>query len=159
MTAIKLSDLEHGSVSRFGEPTRFAEPAVPCAASADLTRHQGGWQAACWRRPRSTSTLVGRDRDLEVIRAFVDEAPARGQALLLSGDPGVGKSALLDAAEELADAAGTRVLRAAGAPFEDMSFFRTQPAPASSAHRYRSTRLSAAKRAERRPGLGRRADL
>jgi len=83
---------------------------------------QGGRQAQGPRRPWSTSALAGRDRELEIIRAFVDEAPARGRALLLSGDPGVGKSALLDAAEGLAAAAGTRVLRAAGAPFEDMSF-------------------------------------
>ena len=46
----------------------------------------------------------------------------RGGALLLSGEPGVGKSALLDAAEETAAAAGIRVLRAAGAEFEDVSF-------------------------------------
>ena len=45
-----------------------------------------------------------------------------GGALLLSGEPGAGKSALLDAAAELAAAAGLRVLRAAGAEFEDESF-------------------------------------
>ena len=122
MTAIEASERMHGSVSQFGEPTRFPEPAVPCASSGNFTWHPGGRQAEGRRPPRSTLSLVGRDRDLEVIRAFVDEAPARGQALLLSGDPGVGKSALLDAAEELAAAAGVRVLRVAGAQFEDASF-------------------------------------
>jgi DNA-binding CsgD family transcriptional regulator len=73
-------------------------------------------------RPHETGRLVGRDRDLAVIRAFLDELPARGEALLLSGEPGVGKSALLDAAEETAARAGIRVLRAAGAESEDMSF-------------------------------------
>jgi DNA-binding CsgD family transcriptional regulator len=68
------------------------------------------------------SELVGRDQDLAVIRAFVDELPAQGGTLLLSGEPGVGKSALLDAAEELGAIAGIRVLRAAGAEFEDASF-------------------------------------
>jgi DNA-binding CsgD family transcriptional regulator len=68
------------------------------------------------------SELVGREDDLAVIRAFVYEPSARGRALLLSGEPGVGKSALLDAAEEMASIAGIRVLRAAGAEFDDLSF-------------------------------------
>jgi hypothetical protein len=73
-------------------------------------------------RPRPPRELVGRDQDLAVIGAFVDELPAQGGALLLSGEPGVGKSALLDVAEEQAARAGIRVLRAAGAQSEDLSF-------------------------------------
>ena len=122
MSVIKLSNRTHGSVSLFGGPTRLPEQAGPCASSGNLMRHPGGWPAGKWRRPRSTPTLVGREQDLEIIRSFADEAPARGQALLLSGDPGVGKSALLDAAENLAATGGVRVLRAAGAQFEDVSF-------------------------------------
>jgi DNA-binding CsgD family transcriptional regulator len=68
------------------------------------------------------SGLVGRDQDLAVIRAFVYELSAQGGTVLLSGEPGVGKSALLDAAEEIAAVAGIQVLRAAGAEFEDVSF-------------------------------------
>jgi len=41
-----------------------------------------------------------------------------GRGLLLRGDPGVGKTALLDAAEARATAAGARVLRTSGARFE-----------------------------------------
>jgi ABC-type nitrate/sulfonate/bicarbonate transport system ATPase subunit len=41
-----------------------------------------------------------------------------GGALLLSGQPGVGKSAVLDAVAGAASQDGTRVLRAAGAEFE-----------------------------------------
>ncbi len=66
--------------------------------------------------------LVGRDQDLALIRAFTGDPAAHGGALLLSGEPGVGKSALLDAADEIAVGAGTQVLRAAGAEFEDVSF-------------------------------------
>ena len=69
------------------------------------------------------TVLAGRDEDLGVIEAFLDEASAGGAALLLTGEPGVGKTALLDAAQERAMAAGVRVLRAAGARFEaDVSF-------------------------------------
>jgi DNA-binding CsgD family transcriptional regulator len=74
-------------------------------------------------RVREPRELAGRDQDLAVIRAFVDEIPAQGAALLLSGEPGIGKSALLDSAEEIAAAAGVRALRAAGAESEDMSYF------------------------------------
>ncbi|MFF1338293.1 ATP-binding protein [Streptomyces sp. NPDC058290] len=62
--------------------------------------------------------LIGRDDDLELIRGFVDEARTCGGALLLSGDAGVGKTELLDAAAAHAHAANTRVARAAGVEFE-----------------------------------------
>ncbi len=69
------------------------------------------------------TALAGRDGDLGVIQAFLGEVSAGGAALLLTGEPGAGKTALLDAAQERAMAAGVRVLRAAGAQFEaDVSF-------------------------------------
>jgi len=67
--------------------------------------------------------LVGRDLDVALVCGFVDEAAVRGGALLVSGDAGVGKTALLDVAERHAEAAGTRVVRAVGAEFEaEISF-------------------------------------
>jgi predicted AAA+ superfamily ATPase len=62
-------------------------------------------------RGRKSLELVGRDQDLSVIQEFVDELPAQGGTLLLSGAPGAGKSALLNAAAETAAAAGIRVLQ------------------------------------------------
>ncbi|MEV6579445.1 LuxR C-terminal-related transcriptional regulator [Streptomyces sp. NPDC051582] len=62
--------------------------------------------------------LTGRADDLELIREFVDRARLSGGALLLSGDAGVGKTELLDAAAVHAHAANTRVARAAGVEFE-----------------------------------------
>lgn len=73
--------------------------------------------------PVPPTALAGRDADLAVIRAFVAESSVLGRALLLSGEPGVGKSALLDAARDMASAAGIRVLHAVGAELEaDVSF-------------------------------------
>ncbi|MFF4354453.1 ATP-binding protein [Streptomyces sp. NPDC001530] len=65
--------------------------------------------------------LVGRERDLHHILGVFEQHA--GGALLLSGDPGVGKSAVLDAVARAAAESGTRVLRAAGAEFEaDVSY-------------------------------------
>ncbi|MFJ1767146.1 AAA family ATPase [Amycolatopsis sp. NPDC088138] len=64
------------------------------------------------------SGIVGRDADLAVLHAFADRAAAGTAALALSGDAGVGKTALLDAAVAYARARGTRVLSASGAEFE-----------------------------------------
>ena len=67
--------------------------------------------------------LIGRDPDVEFVCGFVDEVAVRGGALLVSGDAGVGKTALLDVAALHAAAAGTRMLRAVGAEFEaELSF-------------------------------------
>jgi DNA-binding CsgD family transcriptional regulator len=70
-----------------------------------------------------SADLIGRDHDLEVMTSFVDRAALEGGALLVSGEAGVGKTALLEAAAEYAASRGVRVLRAAGAEFEaDVSF-------------------------------------
>ena len=66
---------------------------------------------------------MGRGHELELIRSFLQRAAVEGDALLLTGDAGVGKTALLAAAAEHASTSGTRVLRSAGVEFEaDISF-------------------------------------
>jgi DNA-binding CsgD family transcriptional regulator len=62
--------------------------------------------------------LVGREPELELIGSFLDAARVDGGVLLLSGEAGVGKTVLLDAAGEAASRVGTLVLRAAGVEFE-----------------------------------------
>jgi DNA replication protein DnaC len=52
--------------------------------------------------------LVGRDDDMALIRSFVEDVPARGGALLIAGDAGVGKSALAEAGASCAGGAGLR---------------------------------------------------
>src|ERR1700727_2687073 len=113
MTMVEISDRVPGPVSHCAEPAWLPGLAAPYARSGVFPRRG---------RTQTARELVGRERDLAVIRAFMDELPAQGEALMVSGEPGVGKSALLDAAEETAAAAGIRVLRAAGAQAEDVSF-------------------------------------
>jgi len=67
--------------------------------------------------------LVGRGGELALIGVFVERACTGGDTLLLFGEPGAGKTALLDAAAGAASDAGTLVLRAAGVEFEaDLAF-------------------------------------
>jgi hypothetical protein len=58
--------------------------------------------------------LVGRGRECALIHGLLDGVPRSGAALLVRGEPGIGKSALLDHAAEQASARGFRVLRTLG---------------------------------------------
>lgn len=59
--------------------------------------------------------LVGRDVELATLAGWVDDvAVGFGRAALLEGEPGIGKSALLQTAHERAVAAGCAVFAAAG---------------------------------------------
>jgi DNA-binding CsgD family transcriptional regulator len=72
---------------------------------------------------RPAGRLVGRDAEVARLRAFVAAARTNGGAMLLTGEPGVGKTELLDAAAALASEADAQILRAAGIQFEaGMSF-------------------------------------
>ena len=67
--------------------------------------------------------IVGRDDELRHLRNFVDRLRVHGQPLLVSGDPGVGKTMLLDETARYASGQGYRVVHAAGVEFEaEVSF-------------------------------------
>ena len=62
--------------------------------------------------------LIGRDDDVTSIRSFFGDAGVRGGALLVVGEAGVGKTAVLDEFAVGEAGRGARVLRAAGVQFE-----------------------------------------
>lgn len=63
----------------------------------------------------ATRTLVGRDDELALIDGLVREvARGRGNAVLIEGEPGIGKSALAHAVEAAARDAGCQVFRGTG---------------------------------------------
>jgi len=63
--------------------------------------------------------LFGREAELELITDFVrDEPQSTSPVLLFCGEPGVGKTALLDAASEIAEQAGRTVVRATAFEYE-----------------------------------------
>ncbi|QKV80733.1 LuxR family transcriptional regulator [Amycolatopsis sp. Hca4] len=62
--------------------------------------------------------LIGREQDITSLRDFFDGAGVRGGAVLVVGDAGVGKTAVLDEFSDGEARRGVRVLRAAGVQFE-----------------------------------------
>ncbi|MFD9368494.1 AAA family ATPase [Streptomyces sp. NPDC060020] len=65
----------------------------------------------------SGGPLVGRDAELDRIDAFLSGSVRSGRPLLLLGDAGVGKTALLATAADRAAARGMRVLAATGVEY------------------------------------------
>ncbi len=64
--------------------------------------------------PDATGELIGRSAEIARIDAVLDGVRNRGGALLISGEPGIGKSALLDRARGRASTLGARTLATVG---------------------------------------------
>jgi predicted ATPase len=62
--------------------------------------------------------LYGRESEMSALDDLLDGVGARGGAVIVRGEPGIGKSALLRAARRSAEARGMDVLRATGAQSE-----------------------------------------
>ncbi len=69
-------------------------------------------------RKGSNSLVLGRNRELGVLEDLLQQVSVGGAALLMLGEPGIGKTALLDRTADRASALGMRVLRASGTEFE-----------------------------------------
>ncbi|WP_328760435.1 helix-turn-helix transcriptional regulator [Streptomyces sp. NBC_00271] len=95
-------------------------PGGPTSREQNLPGGKDPWIVAdaAYGPQGPTSPLVGRERELRVLDAFLTGPNPRGPILVLRGDPGMGKTMLLRAAAARAEAAGTRALRASGVEFE-----------------------------------------
>ena len=62
--------------------------------------------------------IVGREQELARLERLINGVSERGAALLVRGEPGIGKSTLLAAAVRYAETAGMRILRATGVQSE-----------------------------------------
>src|SRR5690606_23653710 len=71
------------------------------------------------------AALIGRDAEVARLREIIDDSFGRRRcrAVLLRGEPGIGKSRLLDAAAALAREAGAAVLEAAAYEAESIRPF------------------------------------
>jgi DNA-binding CsgD family transcriptional regulator len=63
-------------------------------------------------------SLLGRDRELSALTGLIDQIGEHGGAMVVPGEPGVGKSALLRAAAGHGQAAGLQVLATTGVECE-----------------------------------------
>ncbi len=100
--------------------------------------------------------LVGRDDELAAIAGFLDDVPARGATLVLSGEAGIGKSVLLDRAGRMASTRAIAVRRSSGAEFTAVTGYgvaRQLLAPLAA-----STQMSAHQRSALSPVLGARPE-
>jgi DNA-binding CsgD family transcriptional regulator len=61
------------------------------------------------------SSLFGRESEVAILDQFVNRIPDGGGALVVCGDPGIGKSALLSVASATASSKGMSVVHSAGA--------------------------------------------
>ncbi len=61
----------------------------------------------------SLGGLLGREREVAALSSVIEASRHRGSVLLMSGEPGIGKSALLAVARAAARDAGYTVLGAA----------------------------------------------
>lgn len=65
-----------------------------------------------------SAMLVGREREIAVLARLLERTPLSGAVLLMLGDPGIGKSSLLNEAESRGRARGFRILRLVGVECE-----------------------------------------
>ena len=93
---------------------RRAEP-EPCRYPTAVDHHRVG--------PTVLGVSAGWTTEFAHIRSLLDDVTGGGGVLVLSGEQGIGKTALLDSAQLAASEMGMRVLRVNGAEFEaDISF-------------------------------------
>lgn len=59
---------------------------------------------------RGATPIVGRGNEIAAIREFLGDVAAHPAGLVFAGDPGIGKTALWEAAVELSRGVGYRVL-------------------------------------------------
>jgi DNA-binding CsgD family transcriptional regulator/tetratricopeptide (TPR) repeat protein len=85
---------------------------------ADGTQHVGATTMDDGCRPPAVSRLFGRQTELGEILGLITGVHETGAALIVRGEPGIGKSALLIEARALAVAQGMRVLSTHGARAE-----------------------------------------
>ncbi len=109
----------HQRRDRAGHRHEAARPIVARRPGASAKAERVGLP----RGPRTAAAadaaaLVGRDEERRMLDAVLSEAAAHGGGLVLRGDPGIGKTALLSAAVARGEELGYRVLVSTGVEAE-----------------------------------------
>ena len=90
----------------------------PLRAPADGTQHMRATTMDDGNNPPAISALFGRQAELSDVFGLITRVHETGAALIVRGEPGIGKSAILIEARALAIASGMRVLSTRGARAE-----------------------------------------
>ena len=94
-----------------GAGAEQATQVPPGALALDPRHPRGRHNRRRWPRPRRTLTLLEREQELaELESALTDALDGEGRAVMVAGDPGIGKTSLLQAAVAAAGSRGFRVL-------------------------------------------------
>src|ERR687897_3333762 len=94
-------------------------PALPSSAGpSTLPLGRGTMAPSMLALPKDRAPLLGRSAEIEVLTGLLDDVEHRGAALVLRGDPGIGKSRLLAEALALAEKREMNVLATRGVQSE-----------------------------------------
>jgi class 3 adenylate cyclase/tetratricopeptide (TPR) repeat protein len=112
--AFELADLGEQSLKGIAEPVHAWRVERALAAESRFDA----------RRGTTLTPLVGRDEELDLLlRRWSQAKDGEGQVVLLSGEPGIGKSRILNALRDRLDAQGVQALRFQCSPYYVNSAF------------------------------------
>jgi DNA-binding CsgD family transcriptional regulator len=94
--------------------TAIGEPVTYVVARAEPVRMGDDRQVTIGAPPSDARPLLGRQLEQRLISSLLADIGEKGGALVLSGDPGIGKSRLLAEAAALAEERGITILSASG---------------------------------------------
>ena len=107
--AFELTDLGSHEPGGLAGPVRGWRVERALATESRFDANSGG---------RTLTPLTGREHELDhLIRLWSRAKAGQGQVVLLSGEPGIGKSRLLRALRDRLDAEGVRLLRSQCSPY------------------------------------------
>jgi len=112
--AFELTDLGEHDLKGITEPVHAWRVERTLATESRFDAHRGG----------ALTPLVGRDEELDLLlRRWSQANDGEGQVVLLSGEPGIGKSRVLNTLRRRLDAQGVQALRFQCSPYYVNSAF------------------------------------
>jgi AAA ATPase domain len=103
---------------RFATHCRPRLGPLACVKRLQIQDRADAWIASPQSRSCSRDYLIGREPELEQLDSLLERVRAGSGALLVNGEAGIGKSALLERARDRATELGARALVAVGVESE-----------------------------------------
>ncbi len=113
--AFELTDLGESDLKGIAEPVHGWRVERALATESRFDANRGG---------SALTPLVGREEELDLLlRRWSQTKDGEGQVVLLSGEPGIGKSRILNTLRERLEAQGVQALRFQCSPYHVNSAF------------------------------------